>query len=119
MPRLRCRKRGTVEPEPGDRVDELAVAVDEVRDPERAIAQEDRHLASLAQTQQLALNRAGNPASRAYVHGSSFFRNVCCAFAQFARFPATLSPAAYSSSERWFVMLNTWNECSNERRSAS
>jgi hypothetical protein len=55
-PRICCRQRAAVKTKPGNRVDERALAVDEVRDPEAAIAQKDRHFTALAQTQELALN---------------------------------------------------------------
>src|SRR5215469_6105953 len=46
-----------MELEPRDRVDEFAVSIDKIRDPKRAIAQKDCHFASLAQAQELPLNR--------------------------------------------------------------
>ena len=54
--RLRGSRRAAVEAEPCSRVDELAVAIDEVGDPQRAIAEEDRDFAALAATKQLALH---------------------------------------------------------------
>jgi len=56
--RMRREWRAAVEAEPGDRVDKLSITVDEIRDPERVLAQVDRHFAPLAPTQKLALNRS-------------------------------------------------------------
>jgi hypothetical protein len=56
--RIRRKRRPAVEPEPGDRIDKLSLTVDEVRDPERILAQVDRHFAPVAATQELALNRS-------------------------------------------------------------
>jgi hypothetical protein len=55
---MRRRGRTTIEAEPGDRFHEHTITIDEVGDPESAIAQEDRHFAPLAHTQDLALNEA-------------------------------------------------------------
>src|SRR5450755_3631883 len=57
-PRMPCRKRTAVEAKPGDRVNELALAIDEVRDPESAVVQEDRRHAALTQAEHLALKGA-------------------------------------------------------------
>jgi len=57
-PRIRGKRRAAVEAEPCDRVDKLSITVDEIRDPERILAQVDRHLAPLTPTQKLALNRS-------------------------------------------------------------
>jgi hypothetical protein len=48
--------RAAVETKPGGGVDELAVTVDEVRHPERIIAQIDCDFTPLAKTQELTLN---------------------------------------------------------------
>jgi hypothetical protein len=53
--RMRRRQRAAVEAKPRDRIDELALAVDEIGDPQRPIPQEDRHFAPLVLAQQLAL----------------------------------------------------------------
>jgi len=58
-----------MESEPRHGIDELTFALDKVRDPERAIAQKDRHFASLTQPQQLTLNGARR--RMIDVHGSS------------------------------------------------
>jgi hypothetical protein len=57
-PGMPGRRRATVETEPRRRVNQLAVTIDEVRDPESSLAQIDRDLAPLTQTQKLALNGA-------------------------------------------------------------
>jgi hypothetical protein len=87
-PRMCCRQRAAVKTKPGNRVDERALAIDEVRDPEGAIAQKDRHFAALAQTQELALN--GMRASR---FGSEI---QCCSIARLGR--STLKRAAPMSA---------------------
>jgi len=56
--RIRREWRAAVEAEPGDRVDKLSITVDEIGDPERILAQVDRHFTPLAPTQKLALNRS-------------------------------------------------------------
>jgi hypothetical protein len=56
-PRLGAR-RSAVEPHPCDRIDELPLTVDEVRDPERVVEHEEGDFASLASPQNLALERA-------------------------------------------------------------
>jgi hypothetical protein len=53
---MRRRNGAAVETEPGGRIDELALAVDEISDPQPAIAQEDRHFAALVMAQQLTLD---------------------------------------------------------------
>ena len=56
LPRLGAR-RSAVEPHPCGRIDKLPLTIDEVRDPERVIEQEDGNFAPLASPQNLALER--------------------------------------------------------------
>jgi len=58
-PASRLRRRASTaieEPEPGHSVDKHPVPVDEIRDPENPVAQENGDFASLAQPQKLTLN---------------------------------------------------------------
>lgn len=86
MPRMRARERTAVEPEPGDGIDELTVAVNEVRDPQRAVTKKDRYFASLASAQELSLDGMGGTALMFDRHGrprsdASYLDSVCSAFA--------------------------------------
>jgi hypothetical protein len=53
---MRRGERGAIEAKPGSRIDQHPFTIDEIGDPQRPIPQEDRDLAPLALTQQLALN---------------------------------------------------------------
>ena len=57
-PALRLARvhRAAVEAEPGFRLEELAVAVDEVRHPERSVKEIDRNLPTRGKPQQLSLD---------------------------------------------------------------
>src|SRR6516165_12002261 len=77
-----CR---AVEPEPDLGFDELAVAIDEIRNPETAVAQIDRDFSSLAQAQQLAENGADTKVLRVEVHARILIRQAGDVFKELSK----------------------------------
>src|SRR5438477_9853939 len=65
--RVSCVRRTAVEAKPGFRLEQLTVAVDEIRDPERSIEQIDRHLSPCGKPQQLSLNPHAFPGGYQHV----------------------------------------------------
>jgi len=104
MARLCCRQRGTVESEPRYGIDEFTFAVDEVRDPQRAIAQKDRHLAPLSQPQELTLNGAWRPVTD--IH-RGFSVSGLQGSPVMGLLPCSSNTAASYSFNRCLVMLMT------------